>query len=121
MANEAWTTSKRTAFIGRPIVTKTITAQNEWTTPSYFSTDYGVGMRPGVIALSVVNGGNAPFVASVVLQRSFDNGSTWNDVESYTVPTEKDISYTQYASKLRLGVKSGCFTSGTILVRLSQA
>ena len=59
------------------------------------------------------------WVATVTVQRSFDN-STWLDVstfvantEEYGLEPERDVYY-------RFGVKTGAFTSGTVVGRLSQ-
>lgn len=56
--------------------------------------------------------------ATVALQRSFDNGSTWKTIESYTADTEK------YGTEIETGViyRLNCtaYTSGTITYRLSR-
>jgi hypothetical protein len=62
-----------------------------------------------------------PFVASVTLQRSFDGGLTWQDVVEFTTPIEQVIEYPNNGVMLRLGVKDGNYTSGSIAVRLTQA
>jgi len=55
--------------------------------------------------------------ATVALQRSFDDGSSWKTIESYTADTEK------YATEVEAGVlyRLNCtaYTSGTIAYRLS--
>lgn len=117
MANEPWTTSKRAQYIGRPICTAAITAQNQWTTPSYFSTDFGMEASSADITISIYG----TFVATVTLQRSFDDGSNWHDVATYTAPTQTKVEHTNFSAKWRLGVKTGEFTSGTVNVRLAQA
>jgi hypothetical protein len=56
------------------------------------------------------------FVATVVVQRSIDNVS-WHDVNSFTAPFEGngfDPEFIYY----RIGVKTGGYTSGTVVVRL---
>ncbi len=57
---------------------------------------------------------------TVTVQRSFDSGSNWLDVDTWTADTEeyglepeKDIQY-------RVGTKTGEYTSGSCTVRLSQ-
>ena len=57
---------------------------------------------------------------TVTVQRSFDSGSTWFDVNTWTANTqeygyepERDVYY-------RAGVKTGNFTNGTVVLRLSQ-
>ena len=101
--------------IGRPRVWADIWAENEFTPETYFRrSDDGVGTYQ--IALSV----RGTFVATVTLQRSFDGGSTWQDVESYTEPIEKSIVNTDQSLLWRLGVKSGDYTSGNVVCVLLQ-
>lgn len=56
------------------------------------------------------------FVATVVVQRSKD-GATWLDVESFTAPAEK-TGVSGSAWYYRLGVKTGGYTSGTVVAEL---
>ena len=58
------------------------------------------------------------FVATITLQRRLD-GTNWRDVESYTVPTEKD-GLAAEGQEVRLGIKTGDFTSGTAKVRIGK-
>jgi hypothetical protein len=132
MANEPWETRGRSKYIGLPICARIVpdtppldgdssssssfSDEERWfTTPSYFAS--ALGGHPGGIDLSI--GGT--FTATVTLQRSFDDGATWNDVEAFTDPTQKTVEYPNRGVKLRLGVKSGEYTSGAIELRLSQA
>ncbi|AIK68531.1 hypothetical protein Lo5R7ANS_61 [Mesorhizobium phage vB_MloP_Lo5R7ANS] len=83
-----------------------ITAQNTFTTPV------------------LIQGGNTfdvsvsgTFVATVTLQRSKDGTTNWVDVDTLTEPGE----WTGDAGSAwfyRLGVKTGEFTSGTVVVDL---
>jgi hypothetical protein len=61
------------------------------------------------------------FTATVTLQRSFDDGATWHDIETFTAPTEKAVEYPNHSVKLRLGIANGDWSSGTAVLRLSQA
>ena len=89
--------------------TKTITGANQ----------YSDGVRLiGYFNLSL----SGTWVATVTIQRSFDDGSTWFDVKEFTVNTQEygfepermtDVQY-------RIGVKTGNFTSGEVVTRLSQ-
>lgn len=58
--------------------------------------------------------------AKVVVQRSFDKGSTWLDVEEFLENGE----YVGYEPEenvyYRFGIKSGDYTSGTVIGRLAQ-
>jgi hypothetical protein len=60
------------------------------------------------------------WIATVTVQRSFDNGATWVDVATFTQngqyvgnEPEADVLY-------RIAVKTGEYTSGTVIGRLSQ-
>ncbi len=59
------------------------------------------------------------FVGTVFVQRSFDGGTTWLDVASFTVATE-DVGLEPDGALYRAGIKTGGYTSGTANVRLSQ-
>jgi hypothetical protein len=82
-----------------------ITAQNTFTAP--------VLIQPGNSFDITVSG---TFVATVVLQRSKDQ-TTWVDVASFTAPVENTGSAGS-AWYFRIGVKTGGFTSGTVVVDL---
>jgi hypothetical protein len=59
--------------------------------------------------------------STVTLQRTFDGGTTWLDVESYTADAEKVIEGAhEGAEAYRVGVKTGDYGSDTVLVRLSH-
>jgi len=64
---------------------------------------------------------NGTFTATVTLQRSYDGGSSWVDVESYTGSTGKSITDATVGQDVyyRLGVKTGDFSSGTVLAQIS--
>jgi len=87
------------------IATKSITEQNTFTDPVQITGWFNVSI-------------SGTFVATVVVQRSPDNVN-WYDVNSFTAPFEgtgMDPEVMWY----RVGVKTGGFTSGTIVVRLGQ-
>lgn len=56
--------------------------------------------------------------ATVVLQRSFDNGSTWKDVESFTANVEKNGSEPLSQTLYRLNCTA--YTSGTLAYTLGN-
>ena len=92
--------------------TKTITAENQWT---------GTLDLLGFFNYS----GQGTFVATITLQRSFDEGVTWEDVDTNTVAFSlvgfepmMPFKFSKPHVKYRLGVKTGEFTSGSISVRL---
>jgi hypothetical protein len=111
-----WTTRGTVDKIGPPSAIKDdIDDENQFTIPSYFRARE---WAPSKIDLSV----SGTFTATVSLQRSFDDGTTWHTVEEYTAPTEKIIENPTQSVKWRLGVLTGDFTvsSTDISVRLSQ-
>lgn len=55
-------------------------------------------------------------VASINLERSFDNGSTWGVVETFTADAEK-VGQSHESALYRLNTTS--YTSGTITYRIS--
>lgn len=61
------------------------------------------------------------WTAIVHLQRSFDNESTWVDVDSFTANIEATVDEPQEGGLLyRIGIKNGNYTSGTLYLRLSK-
>lgn len=108
-----------TAYAIPAVVTKSITAQNTFSdaiNPS--STTAGVptgGSYPLNVSVSGVAGGSI-----VTLQRSFDSGSTWVDVERYTANAEKVVQEVERTIIYRAGVKAGEFGSGTVVIRLAR-
>lgn len=63
------------------------------------------------------------WVATVTLQRSFDEGTSWIDVTSYT--TNQAITYDDGLDNqiilYRIGIKTGNYTSGTVTAILAYA
>ena len=58
------------------------------------------------------------FEATVTLQRSFDEGSTWLDVDTWTAPAESYFTEKRQNVLYRIGIKTGDYTSGTAKVLL---
>lgn len=63
----------------------------------------------------------AAWVGTVRLQRSFNDGSTWYDVETWTADVEKVADEPEGAVDYRIGMNDTDWTSGQVLVRLGQA
>lgn len=59
------------------------------------------------------------FVATVTVQRSFDSGSTWLDVDTFTAATET-YGFDPQQVYYRAGVKTGDYTSGSVVVSLYE-
>ncbi len=89
-------------------VEESISAQNTWSDAISFAV--------GIFDLSV----SGTFTATVTLQRSFDAGSTWLDVETFTQGVEAVVDNADNTVKWRIGVATGDYTNGTAEVRLSQ-
>ena len=85
-------------------VTKAVAAENTWSDP--------INIK-GTFDLSIAG----TFVATVTVQRSFDGGSSWADVDTFAAETETYGVQPHY-SQYRVGVASGNYTSGTANVTL---
>ena len=87
--------------------TRTITAENQFTDPAevvgYFN-----------LAIS------GTWAGTVTVQRSFDKGSTWYDVDTWTANTQEYGFEPERGIQYRVGIKTGGYTSGTCVVRISQ-
>ena len=116
IAMNIWGAPGTAQYIGRPRVWEECGAQNLFTPPSYFRRSTGYDCDDFNISLSV----QGTFAATVTLQRSFDDGVTWHDVETFTEPIEKFVINTDSSHKWRLGIKSGNYTSGEAFCQLSQ-
>jgi len=90
-------------------VSKSINAANQFTDPIAFAAG-------AVFDVSV----SGVFVGTVTLQRSFDGGLTWVDVQTYQAPYEDQGTGTN-ATLYRIGFKPGQYTSGTANVLLRGA
>ena len=88
------------------IASKTITSDNSFTDPVRLAGFFNLSLR-------------GTFVATITVQRSFDEMVTWHDVDTFTAPTE-DYGMEPEVCWYRAGVKTGEFTSGSISVRLGQ-
>lgn len=60
------------------------------------------------------------WVATVFVQRSFDEGNAWVDVESFTSNGEYVGYEPEEGIYYRFGCKTGGYTSGTVVGRLAQ-
>ena len=57
---------------------------------------------------------------TLTVQRSFDYGTNWFDVDSFTANTEEYGYEPEPGVVYRIGFKSGDYNSGTANVRISQ-
>lgn len=90
-------------------VTASITNANSFTEQTEF--DY---RRPFNVSVS------GTFSATVALQRSFDDGTTWLTVWTTTTAAELVVDTVEPGTLWRLGVRTGDYTSGTVAARVSQ-
>lgn len=88
--------------------TKSIAAENTYSD--------AVQLAAGDFNLSL----SGTWVATVYVQRSFDKGTTWMDVDSFTANAEEVGENPEGEVYYRFGVKTGGYTSGTVVGRLSQ-
>ena len=89
-------------------VEKTIEAQNVYTDTIEIQDYFNVSIS-GMVQADIVT-----------LERSFDNGTLWKDVESYIADEEDTLYETEKGVIYRLGVKTGDYVGGgTILARIS--
>jgi hypothetical protein len=58
------------------------------------------------------------FEGTLTLQRSFDEGSTWKDVDTFTAPEETYFYEPRPNVLFRVGFKTGEYTSGSAIIIL---
>ncbi len=93
--------------MARRAVTKSIDAENTYSNSISLT---------GYFNLSLAG----TWVATVTVQRSFDQGSTWYDVDTWTANTQEYGLEPEDGVYYRFGIKLGAWTSGTVVGRLSQ-
>ena len=89
-------------------VTRTITASNQFTDPVKLSGYFNVSI-------------SGTWVGTITVQRSWDLGSTWLDVDSWTINAEEYGLEPEHTNVVlyRVGAKEGALTSGSASLRLS--
>jgi hypothetical protein len=93
-------------------VTKDISAENTFTeniSPMYNNPS-------GALNLSI----SGTWEGTVTLQRSFDEGENWYDVDEFTLNIQTLLADYELGVRYRVGIKTGDYTSGTASVRLSK-
>ena len=88
------------------VVTKTISAQNTFSDALSLRGDFSLSIS----GLSD---------STVTVQRSFDAGSTWADVDTFTSSYEGN-GYDAVGAQYRAGIKSGAYGSDTVVVSLRE-
>lgn len=93
--------------MSRKSVSRSITAENLYTDAI---------LLVGYFNLSI----SGTWAGTVTVQRSFDSGSTWHDVDTWTENTQEYGLEPENGTQYRAGIKTDEFSSGTCVVRLSQ-
>lgn len=93
--------------MGQKLQTRSITGENQFTDAAEIL---------GYFNISI----SGTWAGKVTAQRSFDLGSTWFDVATWTVNTQEYGFEPERVVQYRAGIKTAEFTSGTAIVRLSQ-
>ena len=60
------------------------------------------------------------WAGTIAVQRKFNDGSSYVDVEAFTANTEKTGEEIEAGVDYRVGFKTGGYTSGTAEVRISK-
>lgn len=98
-------------------VTASIDAQNEFSADRETATQVVGGTKGIKIKGDFTVHIAGTFVATLHLQRSWNEGATWYDVKSYDAPTDPDENGFEPGGALyRIGCKTGNFTSGTATI-----
>lgn len=74
-----------------------------------------VSLSAGYFSFSI----SGVFVATITVQRSWDECDTWDDVQDFSEPGEW-TGHEGSGAHYRAGIKTGNFTSGTATVRIKE-
>ena len=88
-------------------VSASLTAQNTFTAPLKVLGDANVWI-------------SGPWTGTLTLQASYDAGGTWLDVQTYTANGIDILYEPEVGVCCRIGFKTGQYTYGTAVVRISQ-
>jgi hypothetical protein len=94
-------------------VTASLSAQNtftNWISPTYKQN------REGFLNGNI----RGTWVGTVTLQSTFDDGVTVDDVDFWGANERFQVYDVEEGVKYRIGIKTGDYTSGTAIVRLSK-
>jgi hypothetical protein len=93
--------------VAQKLRTRSITAENQFTDAAEIVGYFNVSI-------------SGTWVGKVTVQRSFDGGSTWFDVASWTSNAQEYGFEPERVVHYRAGIKTAEFVSGQADVRLSQ-
>ncbi len=90
-------------------VTRTITASSQFTDPVKLSGYFNVSI-------------SGTWTGTITVQRSWDLGDTWLDVDTWIANTEEYGLEPEHTNVVlyRIGAKAAALTSGSAILRLSQ-
>lgn len=105
--------------MAKQVVSVTVSAQNQFT--EWFSFRPSQYMPEGKHRAGLRIGNNTGFSATVTLQakRPSEAASAAADIETYTIETLKTLEFAE-AVDIRVGVKTGEYTSGTIPMSIEE-
>jgi hypothetical protein len=90
--------------------TSTISAANTFTTPIYLIGWFNVSVY-------FTGGAVGPTSSTITVQRSFDKGTTWLDVQQYTTTIEQ-YGFEPEGATYRVGIKAAQYGGTPVTVRL---
>jgi len=93
--------------VGQRLRERTLTGENQFTDPASII---------GYFNISI----SGTWDGTITAQRSFDDGSTWFDVATWTANTQEYGFEPERGVQYRIGMKLGGYTSGSPVLRLSQ-
>jgi len=93
--------------VAQKLRTRSVTSENQFTDAVELTGYFNVSI-------------SGTWAGTVTAQRSFDSGSTWFDVATWTTNTQEYGLDPERGVQYRIGIKTGEFTSGQSDVRLSQ-
>lgn len=105
---------------GVGLISANLNGANQFTTDVVNEVQTAAGTRgiriKGFFNLSV----QGTWVGTLTIQRSFDSGVTWKDINVFTSNIETWDQEVESGVLYRIGFKAGQYTSGTANVRISR-
>ena len=95
-------------------VTKSITSDNTWTVPIHPNRQLNTATH-GHLAISIMTTSS-----TVTIQRSFDDGASWDDVDEFSSSIETDLFDPTNDVIYRIGIASGDYGTDNVEVGLYQ-
>lgn len=92
---------------GAASVSASLSAANTYTTAMAFRGEANIWI-------------SGTWAGTITLQATYDNGATWLDVQTYTANGIDILYEPEVGISCRIGFKTGQYTSGTAVVRISQ-